>query len=390
MDILTRTELEQLMRKDQQWCVSIYMPTHRTGTDAQQDPIRLKNLLSKAEKDLSDRGMGRRDVQKMLEPASVLQQDSDFWQHQSDGLAIFLSSNRVRRYRLPLNFEEFVTVMDRFHIKPLLPLFTGDGQFYILALSQNEVRLLLGTRYSVSQIDIGQVDGSLAEAIPFANHQMSLQIHSSGSTGGMSGAGSATFHGQGGGSDESDKDELLRYFHLVSDGLTEFLQGDRVPLVLAGVEYLLPIYKEANTYPNLIDAVIKGNPDLLSADELHKSAWDIIRPLFQAAQEEAFADYQQLAGQASERVADTLEKIVPAAYNGRVEMLFVAAGVQQWGVFNPVTNEIEIHVHDQIESGDEPLLDLAAVQTYLKGGIVYAVEPEKVPGGTSAAAVLRY
>jgi hypothetical protein len=289
-----------------------------------------------------------------------------------------------------LNFEEFVVVMDHFHIKPLLPLFTGDGQFYILALSQNEVRLLNGTRYSVSEVDIGQVVGSLAEAIPPDDHQVNLQLHTSGSAGGMArkkGDGSVTFHGQGGGS-ESAKNDLLRYFRLVADGLTEFLQGDQVPLVLAGVEYLLPIYKEANTYPNLIDMVIKGNPDLLSADELHKSAWDIIRPLFQAAQEEAVAHYQQLAGQASERVADTLEKIVPAAYHGRVETLFVAAGVQQWGVFNPVTNEIELH--DQIESGDEPLLDLAAVQTYLKGGIVYAVVPEKVPGGTSAAAVLRY
>jgi hypothetical protein len=56
------------MRKEQQWCVSIYMPTHRTGVETQQDPIRLKNLLGKAEKELSDRGMGRRDVQKMLEP----------------------------------------------------------------------------------------------------------------------------------------------------------------------------------------------------------------------------------------------------------------------------------------------------------------------------------
>jgi hypothetical protein len=388
MDILTRAELEQLMRKEKQGCVSIYLPTHRTGTDAQQDPIRLKNLLGKAEKDLSDRGMGRRDVQKMLEPASILLQDFDFWQHQSDGLAIFLSSNGIRRYRLPLNLEEFVTVMDRFHIKPLLPLFTGDGQFYILALSQNEVRLLLGTRYSVSQIDIGQVGGSLAEAIPSTNHQMSLQLHSSGSTGGMSGAGSATFHGQGGGSDGSDKNELLRYFRLVSDGLTEFLQGDRVPLVLAGVEFLLPIYKEANTYPNLIDTVITGNPDLLSADELHKSAWDILSPRFQVAHEEAIAHYRQLAGQASERVTDTLEKIVLAASDGRIETLFIAAGVQQWGIFNPDTNEINLH--DQMESGDEPLLDLAAVQTYLKGGTVYTVEPDKVPGGTSAAAVLRY
>lgn len=385
MDILTGAELEQLMRKEQQWCVSIYMPTHRTGREAQQDPIRLKNLLGEAEKRLSDQGVGTRDVQQMLEPAAKLLLDSDFWQHQSDGLAIFITSNRVRRYRLPLNFEEFVAVMDHFHVKPLLPLFTGDGQFYILALSQNEVRLLNGTRYSVSEVDIGQVGGSLAEAIPSVNHQMSLQLHSSGSSGG---SGSVTFHGQGGGSDESAKKELLRYFRLVADGLKEFLQGNRAPLVLAGVEYLLPIYKEANTYPNLIDTVIKGNPDLLSADELHKSAWEIIRPLFQAAREEAFAYYQQLAGQASERVADTLEKIVPAAYHGQVETLFVATGEQQWGILNPVTNEIELH--DQMESGDEPLLDLATVHTYLKGGTVYAVEPEMMPGGSPAAAVLRY
>ena len=137
----------------------------------------------------------------------------------------------------------------------------------------------------------------------------------------------------------------------------------------------------------MIDAVIKGNPDLLSADELHKSAWDIIGPLFQAAQEEAVAHFQQLSGQSSERAADTLEKILPAAHHGRVETLFVTTEVQQWGIFNPVTNEIELH--DPKESGDEPLLDLAAVQTYLKGGIVYIMEPGKVPGG-SYAAVLRY
>ena len=381
MDIFTRTELEQLMHKEQQWCISIYIPTHRTGTAAQQDPIRLKNLLAEAEKHLNARGVGRRDVDNMLEPASKLLRDSTFWQHQSIGLAIFLSSNRVRRYRLPLNFEELVVVEDHFHIKPLLPLFTGDGQFYILALSQNEIRLLNGTRDSVSEVDIGQVGGSLAEALPSGDYQAIFQHHTSSSA-------SVTFHGQGGGSDESAKNELLRYFRLISDGLTEFLQEDRAPLVLAGVEYLLPIYKEANTYPNLIDMVIKGNPDLLRADELHKSAWNILEHHFQAAQEEAVAQYQQLAGQTSERATDTLEKIVPAAYHGQVETLLVAAGMQQWGVFNPVTSEIEIH--DQMETGDEHLLDLAAVQTYLKGGMVYTMEPEKIPGRTSAAAVLRY
>ncbi len=387
MDILTRAELKQLMIKEQQWCVSIYLSTHRTGTEGQQDPIRLKNLLKEAENQLSARGVSTRDAQKLLEPASNLLQDSDFWQHQSYGLAIFLSFNGVHSYRLPLNFEEWVAVEDYFYIKPLMPLFTGDGQFYILALSKNDIRLLNGTRYNVSEVDIGQLVGSLDEAISPDNHQVNLQLHTSGSTGAASGGKSATFHGHGGG-DESNKDDLLRYFHLVEDALTEFLQGDEVPLVLAGVEYLLPIYKEANKYPNLIDRVIKGNPDLLSKEELHKSAWDILGPLFQEAQDEAAANYRQLAGQASKLAADTLEQIIPAAMNGRVETLFVSAGMQQWGVFHPTTNNIE--VHDQKEPGDEHLLDLAVVQTYLQGGTVYVLKPEKVPGGTHTAAILRY
>ena len=388
MDILTRAELEQLMHTDQPWCVSIYLPTHHTGAETQQDPIRLKNLLKEAENILSARGVSTRDVQKMLEPANKFLQEPYFWEHQSEGLAIFLSSDSLRSYRLPLNFEELVVVEDYFYIKPLLPLFTGDGQFFILALSQNKVRLLNGTRDSVSEVEIGQVIPSMDEAIASDGHQEHLQLHSSGSGGGKTGAISATFHGQGGGSDESAKKDLLQYFHIVEDGLKEFLQESQVPLVLAGVEYLLPIYKEANTYPNLIDTVIKGNPDLLSAEELHKRAWDILEPIFRASQEEAFTFYRQLAGQASARVADTLEIIVPAAIGGQVETLFVAAGMQQSGVFIPATNKIEIH--DQPESGDEHLLDLAAVQTYLKGGIVYVVEPQKVPGGAYAAAILRY
>ena len=93
MDILTKADLELLMLKEDQQCVSIYLPTHRTGVETQQGPIRLKNLLSEAEMHLSEQGLGPRDVQKILEPASKLLPDSYFWQYQSDGLAIFLSAN---------------------------------------------------------------------------------------------------------------------------------------------------------------------------------------------------------------------------------------------------------------------------------------------------------
>jgi hypothetical protein len=386
MNILTRTALNKLIDIEEQWCVSIYLSTHRTGMDIQQDPIRLKNLLKEAEQQLSARGVKLSVTHNILEPAVKLLQDSYFWQHQSNGLAIFLSGKGFYCYRLPLNFKEMLVIADYFYIKSLLSLFTGDGQFYVLALSQNHVRLLHSTRYNINEVDIRQVPGSLVEALRNDNNEAHLQMHTSCTAGSTPGR-SSIFHGHGGGG-ENAKNDLLRYFRQINEGLVEVLKGIWSPLVLAGVEYLLPIYKEANTYPHLIDSVIKGNPDLLSAEELHKSSWDIISPLFLKAQEEATARYIQLSGQGSEMVSDTLENIIPAAFKGQVKTLFIATEMQQWGSFNRIMNIVQLH--EKEESGDEDLLDLVAVISFMKGGTVYLVNPEKMPGGTFVAAVFRY
>ena len=163
---MPKDELKELLRYKGK-CVSIYMPTHRAGAETQQDPIRLKNLLREAEAALIRTGLRSSRARELLEPAQELVEDHEFWQHQSDGLAIFLSPGLFRSYRLPLEFEESVFVAERFHVKPLLPLLTGDGRFYVLALSQNEVRLLQGTRFNVGEVDLEDVPRSLAEALSY-------------------------------------------------------------------------------------------------------------------------------------------------------------------------------------------------------------------------------
>ena len=141
-------------------------------------------------------------------------------------------------------------------------------------------------------------------------------------------------------------------------------------------------------YPHLVDEGIEGNPEELKAKELHEQAWAIVQPRFLTAQKEAAAQYRQLAGAGSEQASNDLKEIVPAAYHGRVETLFVTVGLQKWGSFDPGTNVV--HMHEEAEPGDEDLLDFAAVQTLLSRGTVYAVEPEKVPDEALLAAVFRY
>ncbi|HEY9821701.1 MAG TPA: hypothetical protein V6D35_13150 [Candidatus Sericytochromatia bacterium] len=382
MNLFSIDELKTLLEKPSGSCVSIYMPTHRMGTTTQQDPIRFKNLMRQAEELLVGGGMRGQAARDLLEQAKKLD-NSEFWQYQSDGLAIFISTNVFRYYCLPVNFEELVVVTDRFHFKPLLPLLTGDGKFYILALSQNDVRLLQGTRYSVSEVDLEDVPQSIAEALKYDDPEKQFQFHTGISQVGGDRAG--MFHGQGAGNDEQ-KDRLLRYFRKVSGGLEELLKNQRSPLVLAGVDYLLPIYKEANNYPHLMEDGITGNPEELKAEELHSSAWEIMQPYFEQAEQEVVSRYQELAG--TGQTANNIQEVVSAAYYQRIESLFVPVGVQQWGLFNPSTSEIQLH--QEQESGDEDLMDFAAIHTVLNGGTVYAVEPEKVPGDAPLAAVFRY
>lgn len=387
MSLLSKSELKTLMEQHGQWCVSIFMPAHRAGVEVQQDPIRLKNLLVHAEERLIESGFRSPDARELLKPAQELLERAGFWRRQSDGLAIFVSQDIFRPYRLPHGFQELVVVAERFHIKPLLPLFTGDGRFYVLALSQNELRLLQGTRYSVGQVDLENVPESLAEALKWDDPERRLQWHTRAGTT-TDGTRAAIFHGHGVASADDPKDYIRRYFRQVDNGVSDLLRDERAPLVLAGVDYVLPLYREANTYQHLLEEGVTGNPEELTAEELHKQAWTILKPYFQRERKQGAAQYRRLAGAESGLASNEVQEIVPAANHGRVETLFVALGFQRWGSFDADTNTL--HLHEEAKPGDEDLLDFAAAHTLLNAGTVHAVEAGKIPGGPPLAAVFRY
>jgi hypothetical protein len=382
MSLLSVNEIRILIEKSLGLCISIFMPTHRAGEQIRQDPIRLKNLIREAQSRLTDTGLTSKETKELLKPVRELLRDDFFWQHQSDGLAIFSSAGLFRCYRLPLSFDELVVVTHRFHIKPLLPLLTSDGRFYILALSQNKVRLIEGTRYTASEIDLEDMPESLADTLRY-DSERNLQLHTAAPVG--KGEQSAIFHGHGAGTDDA-KANILKYFRRIDASLTRLLRGESIPLILAGVDYLLPIYVKANTYPYLLDEGITGNPEELSIEELRNRAWAVTEPYFRKGRTEVLARYKQFSGM--QQASSDLTKVVPASYNGQIEVLFVAVGVQSWGTFDSKKGQISLH--KEVQPGDEDLLDFAAIHTLLNGGVVFAVAPEQMPDRANVAAVFRY
>jgi hypothetical protein len=378
MNVFTRNELKTLMEKTEGPCVSIFMPTLRGGVQSQQNPIRFKNMLREAEERIVASGLRPPEAKELLEPAQKLLQDGPFWR-QSNGIALFLSPKTYRYYRLPFDFEELLVVSDRFNVKPLLRLPATAERFYILALSQNRVRLLEGVNRKINEIDleIENIPKSLAEAMKYDDLEKQRQAHSGA-------PGTSIFHSHSPADDA--KVNILRYFQQIDKGLKELLRDKHVPLLLAGVSYLLSMYREVNSYQHLLPEGIEGSPDRMEAEELYERAVAVLEPYSLKARQEAVDLFKQAAG--TGLTSNDVKEIVPAAYYGRVDILFVNNELHLWGAFDPDTNVVELK--PKAEHGNGDLLDLAAVHTILNGGVVYAVKHEDMPENVLLAAVYRY
>lgn len=374
MRTLTKDELKSLIQAESDLCVSLYLPTARAGKATLESPIRFRGLLRQAHETLCRNRVKASVSERILARATALLDDYPFWQHQEEGLAVFLSAAFFHACRIPYPVAPLAVVGSTFHLKPLLPLLAYDGSFFILALSGNEVDLYRASRYTIDKVPLKNVPRSQAEALRFDNPEKSLQTYTFRPS--PRGGPTGIVHGQGARREEA-KNRTLRFFQKVNDGLHAYLKNEHAPLVFAGVEENFPIYREANTYPHLLDAAVTGNPEKVRPEELLSVAWEKVEPRFRKCRDLAAAAAE--AGLAMGKATDQLDQAVAAACQGRAGKCFVLMNEQRWGTFHVDTGSIERL--DRMDRHGCDLLDFAAVQTLLHGGDTFPVATlDKMPG----------
>ena len=380
MDYFGKKHLRELLKSEGAPAVSIYMPTERASTGWEANRLRFRAALGRA-RQLLEAGHGPGDIASVMSRLDPLINDQDFWLYQTDGLALFASPGLRRTYRLPVEFEEIVVVGPSFHTRPLVELLQTPDRFWLLAVSQNEVRLWQGTPRGVTLVDLAGVPKSLRDAVGAQVERDTLSFHSTSARSGP------VFHGFGVGKDDS-KPELKRFFRQVDVGLRELLGRDTALLILAAVEYYHPIYRSISRLDNLASEGILGNVSTWSEERLHEAAWPIVER--HAERKIRLARELWESAFKQEKTEADLSAAARLAVGGRVRLLMTERGRRIWGRLDRTTGVVEVlRASGKKDGNTVELLDELAETVILRGGDALVLPGDRMPTDTGVAAVLR-
>ena len=338
--------------------VSVLLPTLRDAPDSRAGSTLLANLLRDAAAELKARGVS----DDRLAPAAALVDDSAFWQRQSEGLALYLSENGMHSFRVARELPPTVAIGDIPRLRLLVPELAHEGEYYLLQLAQNQVRLFRVTSRTIEELDRGPIPAS-AEAIGGdRERQIRAQFTTPGGGGFMHGHGADT------GVMEAQREHFLR---LVGRGVVERLgrTDQAVPLVVAATEELAAAFRPVCDYRGLTDLTVPGNAERATPAELLER----VRPVLEAhqagqAQRRAERLHELRSGS---RLVERPHAVLGAAQEGRVDALLVGANAGEAGDGGP----------------DDELVDRAIVATLKSGGRVL---PMPATTADTLIGVLRY
>jgi len=381
------SEFNKLSQQRGEALLSIYMPIHSMGKEVRQNPVVLKNLLNEVESQADQLSYDKHKIRERVDVLRPMLDDSDFWQHMSKGLALFVSDEGTVIHRLPMSIDQLAVISDRFIVRPILPAVSSGENFLLLDLSEKRTRLAACTRDGARLLDDQDIPEHIADVVGWDVQQKSLQFHTEAQPTTRAAHGrAAIFHGQGAGGEEDERKELEQFLKAVDKGVLNMIGDDRKPLVVAGEERIVSMFKNLSHYPNIVDESLGGNYDHLDIERIHEMALPLVEPVLEAANREEHDQFKAAAH--TDAAVTGLSDILPKARHGRVQTLYVDPRRAVWGRFDHERGSVE--VHEDRTPKDEELLDLAIAHSLNTGAKIVPVESESLPGGEPVAALLRY
>jgi hypothetical protein len=385
--MLSGHQLMELAQRPGPW-VTICMPLNGGGPLAKQDPIRYRNLVRRAADELEKRSTELERREPLLEKLRTLAERGDLFNAGARGLCVFANDDELTYSFLPIEIEEDARVDARPYLEPLIPIVTDPVHFYIIALSLHDVRLIECNRFVARELPLP--DGTptrVEDAAGWEVGQDSLQYHDikpnqarpAGNAGNR-----PIYHGQGAGTDDWRID-AEKFVRAIDAALYRTATHKGSPVVLFASEKLEQVMRDVSSLPNLVSPALHGNVEHASVEDLHERALPLVLPRFEERIGAAKERLMNLLGTGN--ATSQIEQVVIAAADGRIDTLFVRQGAHLVGSFDPDTHSVRLG-NGRASAGD--LIDRAATDTFLTGGVVYRLSAEEMPVDNEVAAILRY
>jgi len=363
-------------------CISIYMQTARRYPDNVQDPLRFKNLVSMAESD-GIKSVGKRSIDPLIGRLRELQETQEFWTHTLDGLAVFVSPDYFRVFRLQQTVNEQTHVSDVFFIKPLLRIYQMSERFQLLVLTKTEVRLYEGSRYRLDKIEMDpEGPKTMTEALGTETTPPHMTVVSYGGVG----HGSSMRHGHSSRKDEEELDDE-RFFRAVDHAITEHhSKPSGLPLILAALPQHQSLFRSITHNPHLLEEGLTSDPRMLETDTLRDMASKVLEPHWQQKIDHLLARYEEV--QSKSLGSDNPFYITEAALAGNVSVLLLDQERIYPGGIDEANGDISFSM--TMPGSEHDVLEDLAVTVLGKGGEVLVLPPERMPSDSGVAAIFRH
>lgn len=361
--------------------ISLYQPTHRRFPENKKDPIVFKNLLRDIENSLSQK-YEKEFISSILQPLQELEQDTNFWNNTSDGIAVLASKDTCIVYNLQSPVQEFAAVANSFHIKPLIKAFQSIENYHLLGLSRDKFTLYQGNRYGFSEVALPPDTPRTLEEV--LGKQLTDPYLSHGSYGGT--GSQPMYHGHGDVKQEIDND-TEKFFRYVDHFVMEnFSKPSKLPLILVSLTEHQTEFKHISNNRYLIEAGINNSYDSLKMDELTSKVLEIIKPINDKKIQNLVESFKE--AETKSLGSSDLAQVAEATFNSRVETLLIEENRIVPGGIDYNTGKLEFGDINDPECGD--ILDDIAELVLLRKGKVVILPKDKMPSQTGVSAIYRY
>ncbi|WON76398.1 hypothetical protein [Serratia sp. UGAL515B_01] len=362
VDIPSREEYSYLADVRSDACISIYLQTSPIRQQLKGSKIQFGNFIKEALQQVVERGLDKRRVALLEEELHSVLEDESFWDLHAHSLAVLVTPDSIRTYRLANKLANRLDVGDRFYLKPLLRALTFPHSAYILALSENQTRLIeFFADAPAEEVTVSGMPARMKDAMGDA----ALNDHHHG----------AVHH----------KVRLAQYTRQIDQALRPLFARHDSPLILVSTEPLASIYRSTNTLPNLAEETLFSNAEHLGVSELVTLVRPLMDNYYQAQLNTLKLRFDARAGE--RRVTQDLSDAARAATFGAIDLLLINLDstlngtIDENGVLTFAGGE------DEANYG---LIDEIAKRAIATGARVLAVRNDDLPSGADLNAILRY